>query len=244
MLFPPPRAPASCERHRTQSGQCLPGQRRLLFEVLVNTGANNGVCGHSLILYIRAKCYIAAHFRPVFQGTVCWPPEHSRQRYIRKHMFADILPAHLESHPDSATICSKTLSHCDLCQNIAMEGFWNMLVGYMRVSSDSDRQTTDLQKDALLAAGVDERHLFEDKASGARSDRSGLAAASGLRAHRGLPGGVEAGPTRPVIAAASTRNRHRTRSQAGRVSFPDRADGYDHATRRVPVQRVRCSGAV
>ena len=52
-----------------------------------------------------------------------------------------------------------------------------MLVGYMRVSSDSDRQTTDLQRDALLAAGVDERHLFQDKASGARSDRSGLAAA-------------------------------------------------------------------
>ena len=54
-----------------------------------------------------------------------------------------------------------------------------MLVGYMRVSSDSDRQTTDLQRDALIAAGVDERHLFEDKASGARSDRSGLAAALG-----------------------------------------------------------------
>jgi DNA invertase Pin-like site-specific DNA recombinase len=30
-----------------------------------------------------------------------------------------------------------------------------MLVGYMRVSSDTDRQTTDLQRDALLAAGVD-----------------------------------------------------------------------------------------
>jgi hypothetical protein len=43
-----------------------------------------------------------------------------------------------------------------------------MLVGYMRVSSEPDRQTTDLQRDALLAAGVDERHLFEDKASGAR----------------------------------------------------------------------------
>ncbi|MBN0810085.1 recombinase family protein, partial [Pseudomonas aeruginosa] len=27
-----------------------------------------------------------------------------------------------------------------------------MLVGYMRVSSDSDRQSTDLQRDALLAA--------------------------------------------------------------------------------------------
>jgi len=52
-----------------------------------------------------------------------------------------------------------------------------MLIGYMRVSSESDRQTTDLQRDALLAAGVDERHLFEDKASGARDDRPGLAKA-------------------------------------------------------------------
>ena len=34
-----------------------------------------------------------------------------------------------------------------------------MLVGYMRVSSDSDRQTTDLQRDALLSAGVDSQHL-------------------------------------------------------------------------------------
>jgi DNA invertase Pin-like site-specific DNA recombinase len=49
-----------------------------------------------------------------------------------------------------------------------------MLVGYMRVSSDNDRQTTDLQRDALLDAGVDPRHLFTDKASGARDDRAGL----------------------------------------------------------------------
>src|SRR5689334_17895892 len=49
-----------------------------------------------------------------------------------------------------------------------------MLVGYMRVSSDTDRQTTDLQRDALLSAGVDDRHLFTDRASGARDDRSGL----------------------------------------------------------------------
>jgi len=49
-----------------------------------------------------------------------------------------------------------------------------MLVGYMRVSSDSDRQTTDLQRDALLTAGIDERHLFEDRASGAKDDRPGL----------------------------------------------------------------------
>jgi DNA invertase Pin-like site-specific DNA recombinase len=49
-----------------------------------------------------------------------------------------------------------------------------MLVGYMRVSTDGDRQVFDLQRDALLAAGVDERHLFEDRVSGSRGDRSGL----------------------------------------------------------------------
>ena len=46
-----------------------------------------------------------------------------------------------------------------------------MLIGYMRVSSESDRQTTDLQRDALVNAGVDPRHLFEDKTSGARDNR-------------------------------------------------------------------------
>jgi DNA invertase Pin-like site-specific DNA recombinase len=53
-----------------------------------------------------------------------------------------------------------------------------MFVGYMRVSSDSDRQNTSLQRDALLAAGVDARHLFEDHASGAKDDRSGCAITS------------------------------------------------------------------
>ncbi len=52
-----------------------------------------------------------------------------------------------------------------------------MLVGYMRVSSETDRQNTDLQRDALLATGVDSRHLFEDHASGAKDDRPGLAKA-------------------------------------------------------------------
>src|SRR5215212_7710632 len=52
-----------------------------------------------------------------------------------------------------------------------------MLVGYMRVSTDSDRQVLDLQRDALLSAGVDERHLFEDWVSGSRGDRVGLAKA-------------------------------------------------------------------
>jgi len=49
-----------------------------------------------------------------------------------------------------------------------------MLIGYMRVSSDSDRQSTNLQRDALLEAGVDVRNLFEDHASGAKDDRPGL----------------------------------------------------------------------
>jgi DNA invertase Pin-like site-specific DNA recombinase len=35
-----------------------------------------------------------------------------------------------------------------------------MLIGYMRVSTSGDRQVLDLQRDALLAAGVDARHLF------------------------------------------------------------------------------------
>lgn len=49
-----------------------------------------------------------------------------------------------------------------------------MLIGYMRVSSTDDRQSVDLQRDALNASGVDSRHLFSDKASGAREDRANL----------------------------------------------------------------------
>ena len=52
-----------------------------------------------------------------------------------------------------------------------------MLVGYMRVSTEGDRQVLDLQRDALVGAGVDERHLFEDHASGSRGNRAGLAKA-------------------------------------------------------------------
>lgn len=44
----------------------------------------------------------------------------------------------------------------------------------MRVSTDNERQTTDLQKDALLNAGVDLRHIFEDKVSGTKDKRVGL----------------------------------------------------------------------
>ncbi len=51
-----------------------------------------------------------------------------------------------------------------------------MLIGYMRVSTADERQSVDLQRDALLLAGVDDRHLHQDRASGARDDRLGLKA--------------------------------------------------------------------
>ena len=65
-----------------------------------------------------------------------------------------------------------------------------MLVGYMRVSTDGDRQVLDLQRDALLSAGVDERHLFEDRASGKsrRQSRSGQGVAFIRPGLSGCPG--------------------------------------------------------
>ena len=50
-----------------------------------------------------------------------------------------------------------------------------MLIGYMRVSKADGSQATHLQRDALIAAGVDPAHLYEDLASGKREDRPGLA---------------------------------------------------------------------
>jgi len=49
-----------------------------------------------------------------------------------------------------------------------------MLIGYARVSSSGDRQTLDLQLDALKQAGVEERHIFSDHGSGANFERAGL----------------------------------------------------------------------
>ena len=48
------------------------------------------------------------------------------------------------------------------------------LIGYMRVSKADGSQVLDLQRDALLTAGVSERHL--SSASGKKDDRPGLAA--------------------------------------------------------------------
>jgi len=51
-----------------------------------------------------------------------------------------------------------------------------VLIGYMRVSKADGSQSTNLQRDALIAAGVSLAHLYEDLASGRRDDRPGLAA--------------------------------------------------------------------
>ena len=48
------------------------------------------------------------------------------------------------------------------------------LIGYMRISKSDGSQTTDLQRDALIAAGVDPGHLYEDRASGKQEDRPHL----------------------------------------------------------------------
>ena len=71
-----------------------------------------------------------------------------------------------------------------------------MLIGYMRVSKADGSQTLDLQRDALLAAGVEPGHLYEDQASGKRDNRPGLEAC--LKAlRRRHAGGVETRPARP-----------------------------------------------
>ena len=54
-----------------------------------------------------------------------------------------------------------------------------MLIGYMRVSKADGSQVVDLQRDALLAAGVDIVRLYEDHASGHIDDRPGLIVPSG-----------------------------------------------------------------
>ena len=49
-----------------------------------------------------------------------------------------------------------------------------MLIGYARVSKADGSQSLDLQRDALLKAGVTGDRIYSDKASGKRDERPGL----------------------------------------------------------------------
>ena len=51
-----------------------------------------------------------------------------------------------------------------------------LLIGYARVSKADGSQAHDLQRDALIRAGVLPDHIYEDAASGRRDDRPGLEA--------------------------------------------------------------------
>jgi DNA invertase Pin-like site-specific DNA recombinase len=51
-----------------------------------------------------------------------------------------------------------------------------MLLGYVRISKSDGSQSLDLQRDALLAAGVAPDRIYEDRASGRHDARPGLEA--------------------------------------------------------------------
>jgi DNA invertase Pin-like site-specific DNA recombinase len=51
-----------------------------------------------------------------------------------------------------------------------------MLIGYARVSKADGSQSLDLQRDALIAAGVGEDQIYSDRASGKTDERPGLEA--------------------------------------------------------------------
>jgi DNA invertase Pin-like site-specific DNA recombinase len=51
-----------------------------------------------------------------------------------------------------------------------------MRLGYMRISKSNGDQSLNLQRDALIAAGVQSDNIYSDMASGKNDDRPGLAA--------------------------------------------------------------------
>ncbi len=57
----------------------------------------------------------------------------------------------------------ETLSDFQNIRKHVKTSFPHILVGYLRVSRDTNRQITNLQRDAWLDAGVDPRQLYADK---------------------------------------------------------------------------------
>jgi DNA invertase Pin-like site-specific DNA recombinase len=78
----------------------------------------------------------------------------------------------------------------------------------------------------LIAAGVDERHIHADKASGARDDRPGLKACLACAEGRRHTGGVEARPARALAAFLSIITDFRTRG----IAFRSLTEAMDTTT--------------
>lgn len=90
------------------------------------------------------------------------------------HLFSVIQRRTLLSSSKQRHFRTKNPDGNAIVRKVVDSGLFVMLVGYMRVSTSDDRQSVDLQRDALIAAGVDERHLHEDRLSGSKADRPGL----------------------------------------------------------------------
>ncbi|ASJ88905.1 DNA-invertase (plasmid) [Pseudomonas aeruginosa] len=165
------------------------------------------------------------------------------RRCRKTFVFRQAFNGPLHQPPSGRKIVRKTLSPDATIRKPRLNGFPLMLVGYMRVSSDSDRQSTNLQRDALLAVGVDARHLFEDHASGAKDDRAGPGAGARIRSPWRRVGRVEARPARPFVVALA-RHRDLAQEKAGGVPLADGEPGYHDALGRVSVPGVRRARAV
>ncbi len=63
-----------------------------------------------------------------------------------------------------------------LPESFTNERLGKVLIGYARVSKADGSQSLDLQRDALLAAGVEEHRIYTDRASGKKDERPGLEA--------------------------------------------------------------------
>lgn len=74
-----------------------------------------------------------------------------------------MFPSSFQTRYPSVSTARKCL---DYPWRFSICGRGNMLIGYMQVSKADSSQTNNLQRDALIAAGVDIAHLYEDRASG------------------------------------------------------------------------------
>src|SRR3954462_5827183 len=111
------------------------------------------------------------------------------------------------------------------------------IIGYARVSTDD--QNLDLQRDALTRAGC--TRLYEDRISGAKAARPGLALA--LEVARSGDQLVVWRLDRPLDVRPDHTDPHLAGTR-GRVAIADRGDRYQHDQRQVHLSSVCGTGGV